>query len=276
MTTTDLARLDRDLALALAIADEVDAFTLPRFAARDFSVDWKQNRTEVTEIDRDAESMIASSIRNERTDHAVFGEEHGLDGDPDSPWRWVLDPIDGTSGYVRGIPIWATLIALTHVDHGAVLGVVSAPALGRRWFGGHGLGAQLTALGTTREISVSSVGALTDAQVSVTHNSGWDRLGRSDALVEFQNRARRSRGIGDFWQHMMVADGTIDVAIDAVGVAAYDIAALLPIVEAAGGRLTDRHGVATHEHDTAVTSNGLLHEEALAAVAPEGLVSRCE
>ena len=273
MTAADLPPLDGDLAMALAIADEVDAFTLPRFAAQDFSVDWKQNRTEVTEIDRDAESMIASAIRKERPDHSVFGEEHGLVGDPDAPWKWVLDPIDGTSGFVRGVPIWATLIALTHEDHDnnrrAVLGVVSAPALGRRWFGGLDVGAQLTAMGTTREISVSSVNELTDAQVSVTHNSGWDRLGRSAALVEFQNCARRSRGIGDFWQHMMVAEGTIDVAIDAVGVAPYDIAAHLPIVEAAGGRLTDRHGVATHEHDTAVSSNGHLHDAALAVVAAD-------
>ncbi|MEO1055551.1 MAG: inositol monophosphatase family protein [Actinomycetota bacterium] len=267
--TTDLPSLAADLELGLEVADAVDAYTLPRFVARDFDVDWKHNQTEVTAIDREAETMIASAIRSARPDHAVFGEEHGLDGADSAPWRWIIDPIDGTSGFVRGIPIWGTLIALTHVDHGAVLGIVSAPALGRRWHGGAGLGAHLTALGATRPISVSTVDNLADAQVSVTHSPGWDHLGRSAALVEFQNRARRSRGIGDFWQHLMVAEGTIDVAIDAVGVAPYDIAALAPIVEAAGGRLTDRSGEATYEHDTAITSNGVLHDTALAAVATD-------
>jgi histidinol-phosphatase len=258
--------LDRDLALALDVADLVDEFTLPHFREADFTIDWKTNLTEVTEIDRQAESMVVGHLIRARPAHGAFGEEHGLDGDPTSPWRWVVDPIDGTSGFVRGIPIWATLIALVHAERGAVLGVVSAPALGRRWWGGLGLGASMSVFGETRPIVVSTVGDLAEAQVSVTHNHGWDELGLTGALVGLQQRARRSRGVGDFWQHMLVAEGAMDVAVDAVGVAPYDIAAVKPIVEAAGGVLTDRHGVATHEHDTAISSNGLLHDDVLAAL----------
>ena len=255
--------LSASLDLALRVADAADAFTLPHFMARDFSVDWKVNHTEVTEIDRGTETLIVEMLRAERPDQAAFGEEHGLSGDERAPWRWVIDPIDGTSGFVRGIPVWATLIALTHREHGAVLGVVSAPALGRRWWGGVGLDAHVDALHTIRAIQVSSVTELPDAQVSVTHNDGWDRLGLTDQLLSIQRLARRSRGFGDFWQHMLVAEGAIDVAIDAVGVAPYDIAAVKPIVEAAGGALTDREGVATYESDTAISTNGHLHADVL-------------
>jgi len=238
------------------------AFTLPHFVARDFTVDWKQNQTEVTAIDRGAELLIVDQLIAARPDHAAFGEEHGLVGSSDSPWRWVIDPIDGTSGFVRGIPVWASLIALTHSEYGAVMGVVSAPALDRRWWGGVGLGAHVFALGSTRSIAVSDVRDLADAQVCTTFNSGWDRLGLTDALVGLQRGARRSRGVGDFWQHMLVAEGAMDLAVDAVGVAPYDIAAVKPIVEAA-----DRHGESTFEHDTAISSNSHLHPVAIAALS---------
>jgi histidinol-phosphatase len=255
--------LSAELELALEVADAADAFTLPHFVDRDFTVDWKTNQTEVTEIDRHTETLIVESLVARRRDHGAFGEEHGLTGDETSAWRWMIDPIDGTSGFVRGVPIWASLIALT-LDDIPVLGVVSAPALGFRWWGGVGLGAHMSARGTERPISVSSVDALADAQVCVTHSSGWDRLGLTDRLVTLQQQARRSRGLGDFWQHMLVAEGAMDVAVDAVGVAPYDLAAIQPIVEAAGGTFTDRHGERTHLHDTAVSSNGLLHGEVIA------------
>ncbi len=262
-----------ELALALDVADAIDGFTLPRFDAQDFTVDWKSNETEVTEVDRNAESRIVDSLRTARPQHAVFGEEHGLAGDPEAVWRWVIDPIDGTSGYVRGLPVWATLIALTHVSEEgdeSVLGVVSAPALGHRWWGGVGLGAFVATRGDVRPMAVSGIADLADAQVSVTHNTGWDDLGSTDRLVALQQRARRSRGLGDFWQHMLVAQGAMDVAVDAVGVAPYDLAAVKPIVEAAGGRFTDRHGEPTHEHDTAISSNGILHDEVIALLAGTG------
>ena len=264
MTPIDL---HHELELARRVADAADLFTLPHFIDRDFALDWKHNRTEVTEIDLHAESLIVEGLIRARPHHGVFGEEHGLAGDIDSEWCWVIDPIDGTSGYVRGIPIWATLIALTHIERGPVLGVVSAPALGFRWWGGPHLGARMSAHGVERDLEVSLVDTLADAQVSVTHNRGWDELGRTGQLITLQQRARRSRGMGDFWQHMLVAQGAIDVAVDAVGVARYDLAAIKPIVEAGGGRFTDRLGGATCEHDTAISTNGLLHDEVIDLLA---------
>ena len=176
-----------------------------------------------------------------------------------------MDPIDGTSNFVRGIPVWASLIALTHEAHGAVVGVVSAPSMSRRWWAARGRGAFVSARGgAPRRLRVSAVSDVADAQVCVTFNSGWDRLGLTPFLVELQQRARRARGFGDFWQHMLVAEGAVDLAIDAVGVAAYDLAALMVVVEEAGGSFTDRHGVATYTSDTAISSNGLLHGEVAA------------
>jgi histidinol-phosphatase len=259
--------LARDLALALDVADAADAFTLPHFREADFSIDWKRNQTEVTEIDRRAETLIVDRLLHERPSHGAFGEEHGARGQVESPWQWLVDPIDGTSGFVRGIPIWATLIALVHARRGPVLGVVSAPALGRRWWGGLGLPATMSVFDDERPIVVSTVDDLADAQVSITHSPGWEALGLTDALVRLQQRARRSRGIGDFWQHMLVAEGAMDVAVDAVGVAPYDLAAVKPIVEAAGGRFTDRFGEPTHLHDTAISSNRLLHDEIVGALS---------
>lgn len=261
-------RFEDELQLALAVADVADTITLAPFLERDVAVDWKHDRTEVTEIDRRAEEAIVDRLVAARPGHAAIGEEHGLRGDRESQWRWLVDPIDGTSGFVRGIPVWASLIGLTHADRGTVLGVVSAPALGRRWWGGVGLGAHVAHDGNARPMHVSSVEDLVDAQLCVTHSSGWDALGLTPALIGLQQRARRSRGMGDFWQHMLVAEGAMDVAIDAVGVAPYDLAAVKPIVEAAGGTFTDRHGDATHEHDTAISSNGLLHDTVIDALAP--------
>jgi histidinol-phosphatase len=252
--------LESELALAVELADECDAFTRPVYEARSFTLDWKSNRTEVTEADRIAEEMIGERLAVARPAHGLFGEEHGLRGDADSPWRWIVDPIDGTSGFVRGIPVWATLIALTHRQLGVVVGVVSAPALDRRWWAARDLGA----FADGRRCHVSDVDDLGDAQLCVTFNDGWDRLGLTGRLVELQQRSRRARGFGDFWQHMLVAEGAVDVAIDAVGVEIYDIAAVRVIVEEAGGVFTDRHGEATHEHDTAISTNGILHDQVIA------------
>lgn len=259
------ARVEAELALALELADACDALTLPRFTTRAFTLDHKADRTEVTEVDRAAEALIGERLATERPDHGLFGEEYGLVGHTSSPWRWLVDPIDGTSGFVRGIPVWATLLALTHAEHGLVVGVVSAPALGRRWWAGRGLG---TRVGDGRgdpgrPCRVSTIDHLDEAQVCVTFSDGWDRLGLTDALVDLVRRARRPRGFGDFWQHTLVAEGAVDLAVDAVGVSAYDLAAVRLVVEEAGGRFTDRHGEPTHEHDTAVSSNGLLHHHAI-------------
>ena len=260
----DLADLAGELALALALADAADAVTLAHYENRTFHLDWKANRTEVTEADREAETLIADGVLAARPGHSLFGEEHGLVGDGSSPWRWVIDPIDGTSNFVRGIPVWATLIALTHADHGAVVGVVSAPALGRRWWASAGGGAFVSVLGgPARPLHVSAVGELGEAQVSVTFARGWDDLGLTEQLLHLQQHAYRARGFGDFWQHMLVAEGALDLAVDAVGLAPYDLAAVMVVVEEAGGTFTDRHGEATFANDTAISSNGLLHHEAI-------------
>lgn len=252
-------QLQAEVALALEAADLADRLTLPRYDRRSFSLDWKANRTEVTEVDRETEAAVAAHLTRARPGHAVFGEEHGLAGPTDTPWRWVVDPIDGTSNFVRGIPVWASLIALTHAEHGALVGVVSAPSLGRRWWAARGLGAHADG----RPVRVSATARLAEAQVCVTFNKGWDDLGLTPALVRLQQDAYRARGFGDFWQHMLVAEGAVDVAVDAIGLAAYDLAAVQVIVEEAGGMFTDRHGQVTYEHDSAISSNGLLHAEVL-------------
>ena len=249
-----------DLRFALSLADTADALTLPRFQAADFTLGWKDDRSEVTEADRGAESALAERVLAERPDHGFFGEEHGLQGRADSPWRWIVDPIDGTSGFVRGIPVWATLVALTHDATGVEVAVVSAPALGRRWWAVRGEGA----FADERRCRVSDVSHIADAQVNITWGEGWAAAGRTDALVELATEARRSRGFGDFWQHCLVAEGALDAAIDAIGVAPYDLAAVRLIVEEAGGRFTDRHGEPTHEHDSAISTNGVLHDEIIA------------
>jgi histidinol-phosphatase len=247
--------LTADLALALELADIADAVTLPYYENRSFNLDWKANRTEVTEADRNSESAIAKVVLARRPGDGLLGEEHGVVGNADSPWRWVVDPIDGTSNFVRGIPVWATLIALTHVDLGPLVGVVSAPAMGRRWWASHGTGA----FANGRRCQVSTVAQLDEAQVCVTFSPGWDEVGLTDKLVHLQQAAYRARGFGDFWQHMLVAEGAIDLAIDAIGLAPYDLAAVMVVVEEAGGTFTDRHGERTHLHDSAISSNGLLH-----------------
>jgi histidinol-phosphatase len=251
-----------ELQLARELADLADAITLPPFAAREVTYDWKANQTEVTALDRGAEAAIAQRLAEDRPHHGLFGEEHGRSGDPDSPWQWIVDPIDGTSGYVRGIPVWATLIALAH-DGNVVVAVVSAPAMGRRWWASRGGGA----FADGRACRVSAVERVADAQVSITLNAGWDDLGLTPALVALAQEARRARGFGDFWQHCLVAEGALDVAIDAVGVAPYDLAAVKLLVEEAGGTFTDRHGAVTHESDTAISSNGRLHAEVIARLA---------
>jgi histidinol-phosphatase len=246
-----------DLVFALSLADAADAFTLPRFEAADFTLGWKDDRTEVTEADRGAEALLAQRVLADRPEHGFFGEEHGLQGNAGSPWRWIVDPIDGTSGFVRGMPIWATLIALMHEETGVEVAVVSAPALARRWWASVGGGS----FANGRRCQVSDVAAISNAQVNITFSDGWETTGTTEALVDLAHEARRSRGVGDFWQHCLVAEGALDVAIDAVGVALYDVVAVQLIVEEAGGRCTDRHGRPPRGGASAISTNGVLHDE---------------
>lgn len=250
--------MDADLQLALALADVADAITLPPFEARRFTLDYKDDRTEVTDIDRAAETALVARLAAERPDHSVVGEELGASGRPESVWQWLIDPIDGTSGYARGIPVWATLIALAHGEQ-VVVAAVSAPALGHRWWAARGAGTHVDG----RPCRVSDVATIDGAQVSITLSDGWEQLGLTTALVALATDARRARGFGDFWQHALVAEGALDVAVDAVGVAPHDVAAVRLLVEEAGGTFTDRHGVPTHQTGTAISTNGLLHAEVL-------------
>ena len=254
--------LSAELALALSLADAVDRITLPRFQNADFTLAWKDDLSEVTEVDREAEELLATLVASARPGDGFFGEEHGLGGDTASPYRWIVDPIDGTSGFVRGIPVWATLIALTHADD-VLVAVISAPALARRWWAVRNGGA----FADGRRCEVSSISGIEQAQISITLNDGWDELGLTERVIQIAKRGRRARGFGDFWQHCLVAEGALDIAIDAVGVAPYDIAATRLIVEEAGGTFTDRLGQVTHRHDTAISTNGLLHASVIDALA---------
>ena len=256
MAPLDLAP---ELDFAMSLADIADSLTLKPFLNRDFTVDWKTNKTEVTELDRRTEEVLVQNIERNRPHHGIVGEEHGVAGAPAADFTWIIDPIDGTSNYARGVPVWATLIALVNAKDEPILGVVSAPALGERWHAARGLGA----FNERGRIRVSNVATLADAQISVIPNSGWDAVGGTQNLVRLQQVAYRSRGYGDFWQHMLVAEGAIDAAVDAIGLEPYDTAALAAIVREAGGTFTDRLGNASFRRGSAVTSNGHVHSAVL-------------
>ncbi len=252
-----------ELELALRLAGVADSVTLMGFTSKAFVHGVKADSTDVTDIDKSAEHAVREAIMAERPSDGFLGEEFGH-VNPTARAQWVVDPIDGTSNFVRGVPVWATLIALV-VDGNPVIGVVSAPALGRRWWAEVGHGAFVNG----HQIHVSSVTALDDAHVSITHSRGWNDLGLGQRLVDLQSQAKRSRGFGDFWQHMLVAEGAIDVAIDAIGLQPYDNAALYPIVTEAGGSITDRFGIPSWQSNSQISTNGPLHDAVLASVTME-------
>lgn len=251
--------LANELSLAVRLADAADAVSLTGYRSRNFSVERKADNSEVTEIDRDTERAISDILRIERPTHGIYGEEHGITGDANAEFQWVIDPIDATTNFVRGVPVWGSLIALVHEDV-PVLGMVSAPALGFRWWATIGTGAFCNG----SPIQVSTVATIHEAHVSITPNTGWSVIGRMPSLEQLQVDAQRTRGFGDFWQHVLVAQGAIDVAVDAIGLQPYDTAALYPIVQEAGGRMSDRHGARNWRANSLVSSNGLLHDEVIA------------
>ena len=253
---SDLAEL---LQFALHASDAADAISLSGFISRSFGVTRKADNSEVTDIDRATEQAIVASLNSARPDYGIYGEEFGTSGPANAEATWVIDPIDGTTNFVRGVPVWATLIAL--VRNGVPeLGVVSAPAMGFRWWATSGGGAFFN--GT--RIYASSTAAVSEAHVSTTPNAGWQAVGGIPKLVQLQTDALRARGFGDFWQHMLVAQGAIDVAVDVIGLQPYDNAAIYPIVQEAGGTITDRFGNADWQADSSVSSNGVLHAEVIA------------
>ena len=249
-----------DLALALEIADAADALTLDRFGALDLRVDTKPDLTPVTDADRSAEELLRSSLTANRPDDSIFGEEFG--GTPAFTGRqWVLDPIDGTKNFVRGVPVWSTLIALL-VDGTPVVGVVSAPALGRRWWAGEGEGAFTSFGGATRRISVSGINDLGSASLSFSDlTTGWDE--RRPRFIELIDEVWRVRAYGDFWSYCLVAEGAVDIAVEPE-VNPWDVAPLDILVREAGGSFTNFHRERGPHGGSAVATNGLLHDAVLA------------
>lgn len=241
-----------DLALALRLADAADAISLPYFRSG-LPIETKPDLTPVTEADRSVEAELRRVLTAERQGDSVLGEEQGVSS-AGSERRWIVDPIDGTRSYARGIPTWATLIALE--ESGDVrLGVVSAPALGQRWWAERGGGA----FANGERMSVSTVTRVEDAVLCLPFDP---------RLSEVAARAWHARGLGDFWGHMLVAEGAVDGTVDgAFGLSEWDLAAVQVIVEEAGGTFTDAAGTRRIDAGTAITSNGLLHDELLNALA---------
>ena len=259
------APADDDLSLALALADAADAVSLPRFGALDLQVETKPDHTPVSDADTATERAIRALLERRRPHDAIVGEEYGESGTGSR--RWIIDPIDGTKNYVRGVPVWGTLIALMESDE-VYVGVVTAPALGRRWWASRGQGAWLSVFGDEpRRLHVSGVATLADASVAYSSLHGWSQApGGVDGLLALERRVWRTRGYGDFWQHAMVAEGVVDAAAEPE-VSLWDLAPLAVLVEEAGGRFTDLHGRRGPAGGSALSSNGLLHDEILTTLS---------
>jgi histidinol-phosphatase len=278
----NLIDLQDDLALAHALADLADAISLDRYQAQDLVVTTKPDNTPVTDADRAVETAIREALATHRQTDGLVGEEFGSDKGTSGRY-WVIDPIDGTKNFMRGVPTWATLIALVHVDSSGIeeviVGIASAPALARRWSAAKGHGAfvrfnagsvddlseDLEASTNEKKISVSKVAKLSDASISYSDFVGW-----GDRLEPFQKmlaNAWRTRGIGDFWSHMLVAEGAVDVAIEP-SLAVWDMAALDIIVREAGGSFTNTAGQNGPFGGSGVSTNGVLHNAVINGLNP--------
>ncbi|WP_018682384.1 histidinol-phosphatase [Actinokineospora enzanensis] len=249
-----------DLTFALRSADAADAITRARFQALDLVVERKPDRSPVTDADTAVEDAVRALLADAYPDDRVAGEERG--GTVGDGRTWVLDPIDGTKNFLRGVPAWATLIAL--VDSGVpVVGVVSAPALGRRWWAARGAGAWVSRDGgEPRRLGVSGVRSLADAYLSTTDLNSWTRHHSRERYLHLTESVWETRAFGDFWQHCLVAEGALDLAAEAI-VNPWDVAPLQVLVEEAGGRFTDLSGAARFDGGNVLTSNGHVHDAAL-------------
>lgn len=255
--------LDDDLHLALELAYVADALTMAAFRRRGLRVETKADRSPVTEADRRVEEALRERIALARPGDAVVGEEYGSDAAAaGATRRWFLDPIDGTRNFVRGIPVFATLIGLEE-DGDIVVGVCSAPGMHARWWAARDMGAYESG----RRIRVSDVASLDAAQLSYDSLSGFDAKGLGEPFLALARRCARTRGFGDFWSHVLVAEGAVEIGVEPE-VKPWDLAPLKVIVEEAGGRFTDLAGAARIDGGSAVSSNGLLHDEVLAMMRP--------
>jgi histidinol-phosphatase len=257
-----------DLALSHVLADTADSVSLSRFRSLSLQVTEKPDLTPVTDADMAVEKALRATLARTRPRDGVFGEEFGATDAPAGPGhrRWVIDPIDGTKNYIRGVPIWATLIALMEGDQ-VVVGMVSAPALQRRWWAavGHGAYAGRHASAAT-PLRVSGVRRLADASFCYSSLPSWDEIGRLPAMLEIMNRCWRSRAYCDFYGHMLVAEGAVDIMVEPE-LSLWDVAALVPIVTEAGGMFTDLGGRPGPGRGSAVATNGALHADVLERLA---------
>ncbi|GIH12751.1 histidinol-phosphatase [Rugosimonospora africana] len=257
-----------DLSLAHLLADTADAISMARFRAMDLHVESKPDLTPVSDADTAVEKALRATLSRTRPRDAVLGEEFGVSQAAAGPGtrQWVIDPIDGTKNFVRGVPIWATLIALMEADQ-VMVGLVSAPALGRRWWAARGHGAYAgrhTAAATP--IRVSGVTRLSDASFCYASLPAWEETGRLPAMLDIMRGSWRSRAYGDFYGYMLVAEGAVDVMVEPE-LALWDLAALLPIVTEAGGTFTDLNGEPGPFGGSAVATNGRLHANILDRLA---------
>lgn len=254
--------LKSDLDLAIRLADIADEISLKRYQALDLVVETKPDLSPVTDADKAVESAIRNEISKVRAEDLVVGEEFGSPDSLAGKYYWVIDPIDGTKNYLRGVPTWATLIGLINPNGEVVVGVVSAPALARRWWAAKDLGAKTqfksgVGVGEISELKVSKVSKLNDASISYSDLVGWGE--RKDKFVALQEKVWRTRGHGDFWSHMLVAEGAVDVAVEP-SLSLWDMAALDVIVREAGGKFTNLEGKDGPHGESAISSNGLLHD----------------
>ena len=251
---------DDDLALALELADAADAITLDRFEASDLKVKSKPDMTPVSDADVAVEEVLRERLAEARPGDSIVGEEFG--GETVFEGRqWVIDPIDGTKNFVRGVPVWATLISLL-VDGQPVLGVVSAPALARRWYAAQGSGAWRTFnKGSLKRLEVSHVGELADASLAMSSLEGWKARGLQENFIALTERTWRLRGYGDFFGYCLVAEGAVDIAAEPE-VSVWDLAALSVLVTEAGGTFSSLNGEPGPHGGDAIATNGLLHDAA--------------
>jgi histidinol-phosphatase len=255
-----------DLSLALALAAEADLVSIARYEAVDLVVTTKPDRTPVTDADQAVERLLRERIGAARPNDSILGEEYGGEREPGR--QWILDPIDGTANFLRGVPVWGTLIALA-IDGVPQVGVVSSPALGHRWWAAKGHGAFTAPTrhedtgATAKRLHVSAVQHLEGASLSYNSLSGWDGEGRIDDVIELVRSVWRSRAYGDMWSYMLLAEGAVDI-VGEFDLKPYDMAALIPIIEEAGGRFTGVNGVDGPWEGSALATNGILHDTVLA------------
>jgi histidinol-phosphatase len=291
VTADSAHQLTSDLALALELAELADAVSIGRFRAIDLDVQTKPDRSPVTEADLAVERAIRDRLATARPGDGILGEEFGTEGEGSR--QWIIDPIDGTANFLRGVPVWGTLVSLA-IDGVPVIGVASAPAMGRRWWGATGLGAWTTTSAAeagasdavttdagageaaggdasvpgARRLQVSGVASLADASLSFQSLAQWRDAGYLDRLLSLSERVWRDRAYGDLWSYMLLAEGLIDITGE-FDVKPYDLAALIPIVEEAGGRFTAITGEPGPWHGSALATNGALHDAVLAALGDE-------